>query len=83
MFNLKLDLDYEEEKFSWKTGHYRRNLFWFEKKKILKIARKLLDIETEIHCIGKKIQTDFQDLSKTKLPFVKDLMLLLNLILKN
>ena len=67
--------DYEEEKFSWKTGHYRRNLFWFEKKKILKIARKLLDIETEIHCIGKKIQTDFQDLSKTKLPFVKDLKL--------
>lgn len=55
------------------SNYYRernlhRNLFWFEKKKILKIARRMLEYEFEINSTGNKIKKELEEFSKTTFP---------------
>ena len=51
----------------------RRKLFWFEKNKILKIARKMLDYEFEINSTGKKIKSELELFTKNNFSNSEDL----------
>ena len=51
----------------------RRKLFWFEKNKILKIARKMLDYEFEINSTGKKIKSELKLFTKNNFSNSEDL----------
>lgn len=50
----------------------KRKLFGFEKRKILKIARLLLDFEIEGKDLGKKIEKDFKSFAKKDLGFLRE-----------
>ena len=50
----------------------KRKLFGFEKRKILKIARLLLDFEIEGNDLGKKIEKDFKSFAKKDLSFLRE-----------
>ncbi|MBR5866947.1 MAG: hypothetical protein IKZ04_03455, partial [Spirochaetaceae bacterium] len=52
----------------YKERNLHRNLFWFEKKKILKIARRMLEYEFEINSTGNKIKKELEEFSKTSFP---------------
>ena len=66
--SILTEYDNMEKRYSSK----KRNLFGFEKQKILKIAKKMLDFEVEGNIIGKKIESDFETLAKKDLPFLED-----------
>jgi len=51
---------------------YKRHYFWFEKKKILKIAKKMLKFEFSINSVGEKIKEDLKNLSKNGYLFFKN-----------
>ena len=42
----------------------RQNFFWFEKRKLLKLAKKMLEYELSINLTSKKIRKDFEQLVK-------------------
>ncbi len=42
----------------------RQNFFWFEKRKLLKLAKKMLEYELSINSTSKKIRKDFEQLVK-------------------
>ena len=60
--------DYLHYREYYRGKELRRNLFWFEKKKILKIARKMLDYEFEINSTGQKIIKDLEKFVKEYSP---------------
>lgn len=66
--SILTEYDNKEKRYSSK----KRKLFGFEKQKILKIAKKMLDFEVEGNIIGKKIESDFETLANKDLPFMKD-----------
>ncbi len=66
----------KEEQDDFKDLHHGKNLkrkyFWFEKKKILKIAKKMLEYEFYINSVGEKIKEDLKHLSENSYSFFKN-----------
>ena len=65
-----------KEKDAFRNVHHRKSLkreyFWFEKKKILKIAKKMLEFEFSINSVGEKIKEDLKNLSENGYLFFKN-----------
>ena len=56
--------DYLHYREYYEPKYFRRKFFWFEKKKILKIARAMLDYEISINETFEKMQSDFKSLAE-------------------
>lgn len=60
----KNSYDYRHYRKYYEPKSFRRKYFWFEKKKIIKIARAMLDYEISVNETFKKMKNDFKALSE-------------------